>query len=66
MSNCIKYWLKLIQMSDSRYPKQCYYMLKRLDEAGRKTWATNIRELLYVYDFGYIWLAYDVGNDVFL
>ena len=63
MCNCIKYWLKIIRMQDSRYPKQCYFMLKRLDEVGRKTWATNIRELLYMYGFGYAWLAHDVGND---
>ena len=31
-TNRIKYWCKLIQMHEWRYPKQCYLMLKRLDE----------------------------------
>ena len=35
--NCIKYWCKLIQMHEWRYPKQCYLMLKSLDEIERVT-----------------------------
>lgn len=50
-------------MQDFRYPKQSYFMLKRLDEVGRKTWASFIRELLYMYGFGYVWIAHDVGNE---
>ena len=65
MSNCIKYWLKVIQMQDFRYPKQSYFMLKRLDDVGRKTWAGCIRELLYMYGFGYVWIAHDVGNEAY-
>ena len=42
-TRCIKYWLKLIRMEEFRYPKQCYLMLKRLDECNRITWATKVR-----------------------
>ena len=65
MSNCIKYWLKVIRMQDFRYPKQSYFMLKRLDDVGRKNWASCIRELLYMYGFGYVWIAHDVGNEAY-
>ena len=61
---CVKYWLKLIMMEDNRYPKQCYMMLYRLDQAERKTWATHVRTLLYKFGFGYAWISQEVGNTV--
>ena len=42
-------------------------MLKRLDEAGRKTWAAYVTILLMKYGFGIVWLEQQVGNEeVFL
>ena len=38
-------------------------MLKSLDEAGRHTWASNVRRLLYMYGFGYAWIAQEIGNE---
>ena len=38
------------------------YILKLLDEAGRQTWASKVRSLLYKYGFGYVWVAQEVGN----
>ena len=61
--NCIKFWLRILRMENHRYPKQCYNMLKQLDEAGRRTWASNIKELLFTYGFGYVWIAQEVGNE---
>ena len=52
-----------MNMENTRYPKQCYEMLKQLDTAGRHTWATCIKDLLYLYGYGYVWIAHDVGND---
>ena len=37
-------------------------MILNLDESGRITWASKIRELLFRYGFGYVWLAEDVGD----
>ena len=37
MIQCIKYWIKLTEIPTTRYPKQCYHILRRLDENGRKT-----------------------------
>lgn len=64
MTNCVKYWLKLTRMGDHRYPKHCYLMLKRLHESGRKTWAGNIKEMLFQFGFGYVWISHDVGDDL--
>ena len=44
-------------MPDHRYPKQCYIMLRSLSDAGKMTRATQVKKLLYVYGFGYVWEA---------
>ena len=49
-------------MDSSRYPKQCYEMLKNLDAVGRENWASHIRALSLRYGLGYVWIAQDVGN----
>ena len=59
---CIRYWCKLLHMSDDRYPKNCYKMLKRLDEVERKCWATHVKQLLFKYGFGFVWVSQDVGD----
>ena len=67
MSDCIKYWCKLLHMNDHRYPKRCYYMLKSLDNAGRLTWASHIKHLLFLYGFGFVWVSHQVADiDVFI
>ena len=58
----IKYWLRIIQMPSHRYPKQCYLMLKRLDDDNRHTYASEVRNLLFSYGYGYVWIAQDVGD----
>ena len=60
---CIKYWIKLLTMPENRYPKQCYRMLKSLDDIGKITWATRVKDLLNRYGFGYAWIAQDVGDE---
>ena len=62
MAQCIKYWVKLPHMDPNRYPRQCYNMLKGLDELGRKTWAGSIKLLLFSLGFGFVWIAQDVGD----
>ena len=54
---CLLYWIKLLTMETHRYPKQCYSMLKRLDEVGKITWASHVKEMLYKYGSGYVWIA---------
>ena len=62
---CIKYWVRLTRMNTYRYPYQWCRMLKNLDEVGRVTWATKVRELLHLYGFfiGYIWFYENVGDE---
>jgi len=62
MTKCVGYWTKVLKMPNERYPRQCYLMLRRLDEASRKTWATYVKDILYEHGFGHAWLAQDVGS----
>ena len=61
-TRALKYWLKLTQMPNNRYPRQCYNMLKSLTDAGKITWATHIRSLLFENGFGHAWIEGSVGN----
>ena len=49
-------------MSQSRYPRQCYLMLKAHDDSGKNNWATNIKNMLFEYGFGYAWIFQEIGN----
>ena len=49
-------------MENYTYPKQFSKMLKKLDDVGRRTWASYIRELLFSYEFGFVWFAQGVGH----
>jgi hypothetical protein len=61
--NCIRYWLKLLKMDDTRIPKKAYEMLYRLDMKGKETWATKVRICLFQYGYGFVWMHQSVGND---
>ena len=59
---CVKYWIKILAMPDSRFVKKCYIMQKLLDDFGHVNWVTNVKQLLYRHGFGYIWINQDVQN----
>ena len=62
MTQCVKYWVRLTQMRNYRYPKQCYNMLRSLASSGKINWASNVRLLLYKHGFGYVWEADTIGD----
>ena len=49
-------------MANHRYPRQCYLMLKSLTEAGKTTWASHIKLLLFENGFGHAWMAGSAGD----
>ena len=55
-TRCINYWIHILEMDDCRYPKRCYELMKRLDDMGRKNWASEIRTLLCKFGFEGVWL----------
>jgi hypothetical protein len=64
---CIKYWLKLLSLSDDTLVKSCYTMLYKQCNLGRRNWASEIKRILYHFGFGYVWEQQRVSNsDSFL
>jgi len=63
VKKCIKYWLKILRMPDTRYVKCCYGMLKGMDENGKETWVSGIRTLLFQYGYGVVWMNQGVGDE---
>ena len=62
VAKLIKYRCKLLQMRQQRFPRQCYIMLRDLDVAGRQTWASEVRQILFKFGFGYAWIAQEVAD----
>ena len=59
---CIKFWLRLTCMENSRFPKKAYNMLLSLQRHNYTTWACSVRNVLYKFGFGFVWEAQSVGN----
>jgi hypothetical protein len=59
---CINYWCKVLHMSNHRYPNKCYKMLHILDSRGHLTWASHIKNLLFNFGFGIVWITQDIGS----
>jgi hypothetical protein len=50
-----KYWIRLLEMNDSRLPRQSYNILLALDRNGLECWVTQIRLFLCTHGFQYVW-----------
>jgi len=48
MSGCVKYWAMLTQMQTHRYPKQCYNMLRTLDNVGVSLQTTSVSHRVWL------------------
>ena len=59
----VKYWLKIINMPNTRYPKACYNMIYSLEQSGRQTWATSIKDSLMKYGYGLVWIQQGMANN---
>jgi hypothetical protein len=61
-AKCVKFWLRIVSMTDSRLPKKAYNMLLSLQKQNYSTWACDIRNVLYMYGYGVVWETQSVGN----
>ena len=59
---CIKFWLRLLSQANDRFSKKVYDMLIHLQRQNYVTWACGVRNVLYMYGFGYVWEAQGVGD----
>jgi hypothetical protein len=62
VTKCVKYWLNVLIMDDTRYPKIVYKMLLNHDSVGRTNWASKVKNILFKYGFGDIWFGQGVGD----
>ena len=51
---CLKFWIRILNMSENRFVKKCYNMLLYYDQLGYSNWVTEVRSNLYRNGFGYI------------
>ena len=58
----VKYWLKLVNMFQQRIPRKAYDMLMYYDNCGYENYASSVRNLLFSYGFGHVWLFQGVGD----
>lgn len=56
----INYWIKLLKLDDHRYVKVLYLAMSTDNESVNL--ATNVKDMLYRYGFGYIWERQEVNN----
>ena len=61
----IKYWFKILNSKENSYLRKMYNDLVLLSETSPRqvTWATLLRDTLYQYGFGYVWLQQYVQNE---
>ena len=52
---CFKFWMKLRDMADERYPKRCYLILKDHDSHGRINLVTDFKNLLMKFKCENLW-----------
>ena len=55
VKRALKYWLKVLTMPSDRFVKKCYLMMVTEDRLGRTNWASQLKELLFMNRFVYIW-----------
>ena len=59
---CIKYWLKILKMEESRLPKRVYVMM--LNSVEHKwLWTSKVRRLLVDCDLEHVWAAQHVNDE---
>ena len=59
---CLKYWLKILELPQESLAKGCYDMLYSLDNVGKANWVTKVKNILFLYGFGEVWLNQGVRN----
>ena len=61
----LKYWFKIVSMHDGRLVKHVYFEMYRKCETGNdvKNWSWHIKNMLFSYGFGHVWVNQGVGDE---
>ena len=56
-----KYWTSLAT-GYNVYIHSCYNLFKSFSDAGRVTWVSNVKDILFRYGFDHVWINQTVGD----
>eukprot|EP00745_Piridium_sociabile_P032735 TRINITY_DN5549_c0_g1_i12.p1 TRINITY_DN5549_c0_g1~~TRINITY_DN5549_c0_g1_i12.p1 ORF type:complete len:436 (-),score=19.73 TRINITY_DN5549_c0_g1_i12:134-1441(-) len=62
-TKCIRYWLKLVKLPQTRLCKQAYDMMLTQMELGYENWSSSVNNVLSENGFGVVWMCQGVGHD---
>ena len=60
--NILNYWLRIISMDGSRITKDSYSMQLQWVDHSHRCWLTGVRDILFNYGFGEVWLNQGPGD----
>ena len=60
---CLKYWLRVIGMDESRFPQKAYRMLLLDVGKGYMNWADRVKDVLERHGFGSVWERQGVHDE---
>ncbi|KAK7108905.1 hypothetical protein V1264_013044 [Littorina saxatilis] len=62
-TRCVKYWLRLNRLPNTRYVKMAHVMMRNMADRGTDNWSARVRNLLCENGFGHVWTYGYVGNE---
>ena len=62
---CIKYWLRIKNLSMNRIVRQSYECLFKLAQKGKTKWVSHVRDILCMNGYVVAWLTREIGNKKF-
>lgn len=60
--NIINYWLRILEMENTRLSKDAYKLQLNWAERDRKCWLNNVKGLLCNYGFAEVWFNQGIGD----
>ena len=59
---CVKFWLRILKLQDTRLTKQAYLMQLSMTENNKQCWASSIKNILAQSGFYHVWICQGVGD----
>ena len=61
----VKYWIKILNSNDACFLRKIYNELLLISESfpSQVTWVTLLRDMLFQYGFGYVWVEQSVTRE---
>ena len=58
----VNYWCRILKSSHDRAIYNCYQYQLHLSDTNRPCWATDLKQALFTFGFGDVWMAQGAGN----